>query len=62
MPKKKNQDTQAEQIVRFRMTVRDLVAAGELNLTEANEAFERLVGKAIIVGAAGRKSENETSG
>ena len=44
MPKKKKyQETQAEQSERFRKTVRDMVDAGELNLTEADEAFEKIV-------------------
>jgi polyhydroxyalkanoate synthesis regulator phasin len=45
MPKKKNQETQAEQSERFKQTVRELVAAGELNPTEADEAFEHLMAK-----------------
>jgi polyhydroxyalkanoate synthesis regulator phasin len=44
MPKKKNQESQAEQSERFRNAVRDLVAAGELNPTEADEALSRMVG------------------
>lgn len=43
MPKKKNQETQAEQSERFRKAVRDLVDAGELNPTEADEAFEKVL-------------------
>ncbi len=46
MPKKNNQETQAEQSERFRKAVRDLISAGELNPTEADEAFERLLSKA----------------
>jgi len=46
MPKKKTEDTQAEQSERFRKTVRDLIAAGELNPIEADEAFERLLSNA----------------
>lgn len=45
MPSKKNPESQKEQSERFNKTVADLVAAGELNPTEANEAFERLVNK-----------------
>ena len=41
MPKKKVHQTQAVQSERFRKTVRDLMAAGELNPTEADKAFER---------------------
>lgn len=43
MPKKKNQESQEEQSERFKKTVADLVAAGELNPTEADEALEGLV-------------------
>ena len=43
MPKKKNQESQAEQSERFRKTVRDLVDAGELNPTDADRAFDKLV-------------------
>ena len=39
MPKKKNQETQKEQSERFNQTAADLVAAGELNPTEADQAF-----------------------
>jgi polyhydroxyalkanoate synthesis regulator phasin len=39
-------ETQAEQSERFRQTVRDLVGAGELNPTEADECFDRLMKKA----------------
>lgn len=46
MPKKKlppeSQETQSE---RFNNAVRDAVAAGELNPTEADEVFEKLVRK-----------------
>jgi polyhydroxyalkanoate synthesis regulator phasin len=43
MPKKKVQESQAEQSKRFRKTVCDLVAAGELNATEAGAVMERIV-------------------
>lgn len=43
MPKKKNQETQAEQSERFKAHVRELIDAGELNPTEADEAFDRLM-------------------
>ena len=45
MPKKKLVETQTEQSERFRKTVRDLVAAGELNPTEADKAFDNILGK-----------------
>ncbi len=37
MPKKKNQETQAEQSERFRKVVRDLIDAGELNPIETDK-------------------------
>lgn len=43
MPKKKNQESQEEQSERFKIAVRDLVDAGELNPTEADNAMDRLV-------------------
>lgn len=48
MPKKKNQESQEEQSERFEKAVRDLVDAGELNPTEAQEDFENLMGKVKI--------------
>ena len=44
MPKKKDEMTPEEQSERFRQTVRDMTAAGELSPTEADAAFERVVG------------------
>ena len=41
MPKKKVQESQAEQSERFRKAVRELVNAGELNPTDADERFEQ---------------------
>jgi len=43
MPKKKRQETQAEQTQRFRMKVKELIDAGELNPTDADEALDKLV-------------------
>lgn len=43
MPKKKNQESQADQSARFRAEVERLVAAGELSPTEADERFERVL-------------------
>lgn len=45
MPKKKNQETQKEQSERYINAVRDLIAAGELNPTEADRALDHLVRK-----------------
>ncbi len=51
MPKKKRQETQAEQSERFRNAVREMVAAGELSPTEADTAFEKLMGRVKAKGA-----------
>ncbi|GAA0861911.1 hypothetical protein GCM10009115_06440 [Sphingopyxis soli] len=45
MPKKKNQETQAEQSERFKKAVRELIDAGELSPTEADKALDALVRK-----------------
>lgn len=43
MPKKKRNETAAEQSARFRAEVEKLIAAGELNHTEAEEALDRMM-------------------
>lgn len=43
MPKKKRQETQAEQSKRFREHAQKLIEAGELNPIEAEAAVDRLV-------------------
>lgn len=43
MPKKKVRESQAEQSERFRKAVRDMVDAGELNPTDADERFEQVL-------------------
>lgn len=45
MPKKKPGMTPEEQSEKFREAVRELIDAGELNPTDADEAFERLARK-----------------
>lgn len=45
MPKKKQSETQEQQSARFRAEVERLVAAGELNPTEADKALDRIVKK-----------------
>ena len=45
MPKKKSKETSEEQAARFREEVKRLVAAGELNPTEADAALDHLVRK-----------------
>jgi polyhydroxyalkanoate synthesis regulator phasin len=59
MPKKKVQESQAEQSNRFRKTVRDLVAAGELNATEADHALEGLVRRARKPLESGDSAKNQ---
>lgn len=46
MPKKKNPETPEEQAKRFRAEVERLVAAGELDPTEAEKALDSLVKRA----------------
>ena len=43
MPKKEAQETPEAQRERFEKAVRDAIDAGELNPTEADTAFEKLV-------------------
>lgn len=45
MPKKKIEESQADQSKRFAKAVADLEAAGELNPIEANKRFERVMSK-----------------
>lgn len=46
MPKKKRKETAEEQSARFRAEVERMIADGELNPTEAEERFERILTKA----------------
>jgi len=43
MPKKKQKEAPDEQSARFRAEVERMVAAGELNPTDADEVLDRLV-------------------
>jgi hypothetical protein len=43
MPKKKRQESQAEQSERFKRDAQRLIDAGELNPTDAEEAVGRIV-------------------
>ena len=45
MPKKKQNETPAEQSARFRAEVERMIAAGELSPTEADEALDRIIRK-----------------
>jgi hypothetical protein len=47
MPKKMHQETPEEQSERFRKEVQRLIEAGELNPTEADAAFERVLAQAV---------------
>jgi hypothetical protein len=42
MPKKQNNETKAEQIEKFRAEVARLIAAGDLDPSEADEALDAL--------------------
>lgn len=48
MPRKKVQETQAEQSERFRKAVRELIDAGELNPTDADAAVDGLVKRSKV--------------
>ena len=48
MPKKKPGMTPEQQSEKFREKVRELIDAGELNPTEADAEFERLMGKVKV--------------
>lgn len=48
MAKKKQPESDLEQSERFRKTARDLEAAGRLNPTEAEAAFEKLMCKVKV--------------
>jgi len=43
VPKKKNQETQAEQSERFKKAVRDLIDAGDLNPAGASALVDRMI-------------------
>ncbi len=45
MPKRKKEESQKEQSERFLRAVQELVDAGELSRTEAEERFERMIEK-----------------
>ncbi len=49
MPKKKNEESPKDQFKRFQKAVKDLVAAGELNPIEADDAFEKAMEKIAVV-------------
>ena len=59
MPKKKNPESQKEQSERFNKTVADLVAAGELNPTDADNAFDQLMDNVRI---ESKRAKSATSG
>ena len=49
MPKKKKEESQRKQSKRFIETVQDMINAGELNPTEAEDEFERVMQKIVPV-------------
>lgn len=51
MPKRKTEEAPEEQVARFRREVQRLIDAGELNPTEADEQFDRLVGQLSSAGS-----------
>lgn len=51
MPKKKTQETQAEQSARFRKEAQKLIDDGELSPTEASAALDALVKRSRNQGA-----------
>lgn len=56
MPKKKREETQAEQSARFKAEVERLIAAGDLAPDEADAALDKIVrqrAKAISLSKAG---------
>ena len=50
MPKKKNPETPEAQSDRFRRDAQKLIEAGELNLTDADRALDKLVRRAKFDG------------
>ena len=46
MPKKKHPESPEDQAKRFRAKVRELIDAGELSLTDADAALDKLVRRA----------------
>ena len=57
MPKKQNKETPGDQAARFRAEVERMIAAGELNPTEAEGAFEQ-----TLINAAPLRSPTPPSG
>ena len=48
MPKKKHSETPQEQSARFRAEVERLIAAGELNPTDADSMLDQLVQRSSV--------------
>ena len=49
MPKKKNEESQKQQSERFEKAVQDMIDAGELNPTEADDRFDRAMKKIAAI-------------
>jgi len=60
MPKKKRQETQTEQSERFQNAVREMVAAGELNPTEADNAVSSLLAGGGV-GQSARRAKDQAA-
>jgi hypothetical protein len=66
MPKKAKPESPEEQSERFKQAVRDMVAAGELNPTEADAAFNRAMSGVVQLrgqwfkGGAAEEEDQET--
>ena len=56
MPKKQKTDKPDEQSARFRAEVERMIAAGELNPTDADEAFGRLMNRLKPINSAANES------
>jgi|AntRauTorcE11898_2_1112593.scaffolds.fasta_scaffold145034_2 polyhydroxyalkanoate synthesis regulator phasin len=56
MTKKSKQESQKEQSARFEKAVQDMIDAGELSPTEADEAMERVMKKVAHVDASSKSS------
>ena len=59
MTKQEKGESQKEQSERFRKAVQDMINAGELNPTEADEAFEKALGSLRLTSSDDPDSRKE---
>jgi len=59
MAKKQDKESPDEQARRFAKQVQDMIDAGELNPTEADEAMERVMKKVASAGAPNRSHDTD---